>query len=230
MSVESIVERLTEAGYRNLTVDRNGNNTGSVVKVGKGPVVNVYDSGTVNVQGKAAEKETLEEVLAPVLSAGIADTSSPVSRTIFVVYGHDGRARNDLEAMLRRWDLEPLILEQLPSEGQTIIEKLEKYTNEDVSYAVVLATPDDLGHKKDKPDEAKLRARQNVVLELGLVLAKLGRDRVAILKPRTTDPFEDPSDIDGLIYIPYVDSVDDVRVQLAKEMNNKGITVDLGRL
>ena len=40
--------------------------------------------------------------------------------------------------MLRRWRLEPLILDQLPSEGQTIIEKLEKYTAE-VNFAVVLA-------------------------------------------------------------------------------------------
>ncbi|WP_315548932.1 TIR domain-containing protein [Lautropia mirabilis] len=47
--------------------------------------------------------------------------------------------RTELEAMLRRWRLEPLILDQLPSEGQTIIEKLEKYTAE-VKFAVVLAT------------------------------------------------------------------------------------------
>jgi predicted nucleotide-binding protein len=38
------------------------------------------------------------------------------------MYGHDGQARNDLEMILRRWDLEPLILDQLASEGQTIIE------------------------------------------------------------------------------------------------------------
>ena len=43
---------------------------------------------------------------------------------VFVVYGHDEPARTQLEAMLRRWGMEPLILDQLPSEGQTIIEKL----------------------------------------------------------------------------------------------------------
>ncbi|MBP3507977.1 MAG: nucleotide-binding protein [Lachnospiraceae bacterium] len=48
---------------------------------------------------------------------------------MFVVYGHDTVARTQLEALLRRWDLEPLILDQLVSAGQTIIEKLEEYTS-----------------------------------------------------------------------------------------------------
>ena len=69
--------------------------------------------------------------------------------------------------MLRRWGLEPVILDQLPSQGQTIIEKLEHY-QADVSFAVVLATPDDEGRGVTTPTETALRARQNVVLELGM--------------------------------------------------------------
>src|SRR5467141_2728628 len=103
------------------------------------------------------------------------------SRRVFVVYGHDDAARTEVEAMLRRWSIEPLILDQLPSEGMTLIEKLEKYSSEDVSYAIVLATPDDEGHVRGKADEKRFRARQNVVLELGMMLAKLGRKNVAIL-------------------------------------------------
>jgi predicted nucleotide-binding protein len=53
--------------------------------------------------------------------------------------------------MLRRWGLEPLILDQLPSEGQTIIEKLENYADQ-VGFAVVLATPDDEGHRANHQD------------------------------------------------------------------------------
>ena len=88
-------------------------------------------------------------------------------------------ARNQLETMIRRWGLEPLILDQLPSRGQTIIEKLEKCTN-DVGFGIVLATPDDEGHRRDHPDEKIFRARQNVVLELGMLLKDLGRQKVAI--------------------------------------------------
>jgi len=98
-------------------------------------------------------------------------------------------------------------------------------------FAVVLATPDDEGHPKDRPDEAKFRARQNVVLELGMMLRGLGRKRVAILLPQLdSGVMERPSDIDGLIYIPYPDKIDDARVQLAKEMNKQGLSIDLNDL
>lgn len=43
--------------------------------------------------------------------------------------------------------------------------------------------------------------RQNVVFELGLLLPKLGRFRVAILLKRQ-DQMERPSDVQGLIYLP----------------------------
>lgn len=230
MSTKEIVQKLRQASYPEPAVERNGNDTGYRIRIPRGPTVNVYDSGTVNVQGKPKAKAEVEEVLSGVIGSSGQTRGAPANRKVFVVYGHDTRARNDLEAMLRRWDLEPLILDQLPSEGRTIIEKLERYASDDVGYAVVLATPDDIGHKKEDPEDAKQRVRQNVVLELGLLLAKLGRDRVAILKPRIDDPFENPSDIDGLIYIPYVDSVDDAKTQLAKEMNRKGLTIDLDRL
>ena len=46
---------------------------------------------------------------------------SPKNNKVFVVYGHDKNARTQLEAMLRQLDLEPLILDPLPSDGETII-------------------------------------------------------------------------------------------------------------
>jgi predicted nucleotide-binding protein len=73
--------------------------------------------------------------------------------------------------MLRRWGLEPLILDQLPSRGLNIIEKLEDYT-EDVGSGVVLATPDDLGCPKDREDQKAFRARQSVVMDPGMPLVK----------------------------------------------------------
>ena len=83
-------------------------------------------------------------------------------------------------------------MDQLPSEGQTIIEKLEKYTGQ-VGYAIVLATPDDEGHRANRPDEKAYRVRQNVVLELGMVLSLLGRERVAILL-KESHSMEKPSE------------------------------------
>ena len=45
----------------------------------------------------------------------------------------------------------------------------------------MLLTPDDEGHRMGHPGEKKPRARQNVVLELGMFLSTLGRKHVAIL-------------------------------------------------
>lgn len=144
-----------------------------------------------------------------------------------MVYGHDDIARTQLEAMLRRWDLEPIILDQQASGGQTIIEKLEEY-GFDVGYAIVLATPDDEGKAKTE-SEYKSRVRQNVVLELGMFLSKLGRERVAILLKESPD-FERPSDIQGLVYIPFQNKVDEVSISLIRELSRQGYTIDSSRI
>jgi predicted nucleotide-binding protein len=140
---------------------------------------------------------------------------------VFVVYGHDTAARTETDAMLRRWGLEPLILDQLPSQGNTIIEKLEHY-QEGVEWAVVLLTPDDLGYPALDPTKSAPRPRQNVVLEMGMLLGRLGRDKVAMLYKKSDPPMELPSDIQGYIYIPYTASITETAQILAKEMAAAG--------
>lgn len=190
---------------------------GKCISLSNGGKVNCFTSGKYSVQGKAQD-----EVKA--ILEGVAPTSN---RKIFVVYGHDEIARTQLEALLRRWDLEPIILDQQASAGQTIIEKLEEYIA-DVGYAIVLATPDDEGKAKSE-SVTKSRVRQNVVLELGMFLAKLGRERVAILLKEATD-FERPSDIQGLIYIPFQNKVDEVSLNLIRELSRQGYTIDPSRI
>ena len=193
-----------------------------------GSKVNVFDKGTVTPQGKHVQKvKGLLGMAAPTTAAATATTVGH-RKKVFVVYGHDTDARSQLEAMLRRWDLEPLILDQLPSEGQTIIEKLEKHTSE-ANFAVVLATPDDIGYRCGHEDEKAYRARQNVVLELGMMLSKLGRTNVAILL-KQQENMERPSDIQGLLYIPFKDSVSDAALLLAKEMAAQGYSIDVSKL
>lgn len=231
MTPDEVQRRLEEAGLVLDKRSRLGNDTGEQLRFKTGEIVNVFDKGTLSVQGKnPARVRELLDVEDPGAGASVVrETPAARSRRVFVVYGHDQQARDQLEAMLRRWNLEPLILDQLPSEGQTIIEKLEKYTGDDVRFAVVLATPDDEGYARGKADERKFRARQNVVFELGLLLAKLGRARVAILL-KHQDQMERPSDVQGLIYLPFTDSVDETKVLLAKEMDKQGIHIDVAKL
>ena len=80
---------------------------------------------------------------------------------------------------------------------------------------------DDQGHVAGKSEEIQYRARQNVILELGMVLARLGRPRVAILHKESV---ELPSDIAGLIYIPFKERVDEVKAKLFGELQAAGYT------
>lgn len=227
MGLEEVRSLLARNGFKVLKEVRNGNGSGNQLRLESGQIVNVYDTGKVDVQGKNPERIrlVLGTATGGALAAPVTATTG-VSNKVFVVYGHDKIARTELEAMLLRWGLEPLILDQLPSGGQTIIEKLEAYIDQ-AGFGVVLATPDDEGHRAGHGDKKAHRARQNVVLELGMLLTRLGRDRVAILL-RDQVQMERPSDIQGLIYIPYKDSLQkEAGLVLAKEMLAKGYAIDL---
>ncbi len=186
---------------------------GKQLKLSNGCIINCYDKGTHNLQGK--NQDEVNKILQNSISNNL--------KKIFVVYGHDDYAKIELEALLRRWGLEPIILDQRASNGQTIIEKLEEYSK-DVGYAIILATPDDEGKSKSE-DGYKLRVRQNVVLELGMFLAKLGREKVAILLKEAKD-FEKPSDIQGLVYIPFKSKVEEVTANLIRELVQQGYVID----
>ena len=190
---------------------------GKCISLNNGGKINSFNTGKFTVQGKSQDQ----------VRAILEGSAEPNNKKIFVVYGHDEIARTQLEALLRRWDLEPIILDQQASGGQTIIEKLEEYGS-DVGYAIVLATPDDEGKAKAETTY-KSRVRQNVVLELGMFLAKLGRKRVAILLKEATD-FEKPSDIQGLVYIPFQDRVDEVSISLIRELTRQGYKIDATRI
>lgn len=233
MTHDDIVSLLQSNGYTVKSCDRLSNETGWAIKCNNGEIINQYDSGKILVQGK--NQDAIKTLLGQPIAIGASGTAavpaapqSLASRNVFVVYGHDNTARTELEAMLRRWGLNPIILDQLTSGGQTIIEKLETAANT-ANFAVVLATPDDEGHRANHIEEKAFRARQNVVLELGMMLTKLGRDHVAILM-KQQENMERPSDIQGLMYIPFKDNVAEAALQLAKEINAKGIAIDLKRV
>lgn len=230
MDIHKAKELLSREGFEFEEADL-ANGHGTQLRIGKDANVTVYHSGKCVVGGRKADMirhlfEHDEGTVKPRAASGLA---VPVeNRKVFIVYGHDTKALNETEGMLRRWGLEPLILGQLPSGGKTIIEKLEHY-RDGVGFAVVIATPDDEGHEKSQPETKLFRARQNVVLELGMMLAVMGRPKVAILMKSDVN-MEKPSDIQGLIYIPWKESVADGAVLLAKEMHSQGITIDVGKL
>lgn len=223
MKVDYIVKCLEGT---NLIIEENkrsGNNLATVLKLSNGCIINCYDSGKVVYQGKNVDE------VKHIMESGVAiNTNIEKNRKVFVVYGHDINARTQLEAMLRRWDIEPIIIDQLVSSGQTIIEKLEENTAK-TQFGIVLATPDDIGYARGREDEKRYRVRQNVNLELGMLLAKVGRSKVTILLSQAEE-MEKPSDIDGLIYIPFKNNVEEGNVLLAKELQKNGYEIDVTKL
>jgi hypothetical protein len=145
------------------------------------------------------------------------------SRRVFIVHGRDDSAKETVARFLEKLDLQPIILHEQPNKGRTIIEKFE--TNADVDFAVILLTPDDAGYPADQPQQARPRARQNVILELGYFVGRIGRERVCALHK---GGIEIPSDFEGVVYV----SMDDPqgwRLSLAREIKAAGIEVDLNR-
>lgn len=192
---------------------------GRQLKLRNGAVINIYNKNSVPyVQGKNdAEVKRLIGQL----------TGEEINKKVFIVYGHNEKVRDELEKLLQLWGMEPVILDKMAAGGKTIIEKLEREMSE-AGYGIVLATADDEGYRKGNPDEKKFRCRQNVVLELGMLMAKLGRDRISILLQHHED-LERPSDIDGLGYIPFEDELEPKAVKLLKEAVLRSVLQQCGR-
>ena len=191
-------------------------------------IVNYWPSnGTVQCQGKAEPKAELEAIFASdgAKVSPAATTAQEVGRTkIFVVHGHDTGALEQLELILRRLGLDPFILQNNDGESKTLIEALEQKIYKEAAFGIVLLTPDDFGYPKNKTDEDRQpRARQNVILELGMVMASLGRERMALLKKGA---LEVPTDVGGIIYIEFNEHVKEVAVKLATRMKGAGIEID----
>jgi len=145
------------------------------------------------------------------------------TRRVFIVHGRDRRVRDMVENLLRRLELEPVILEEFHPQSLVLLDKFEKYS--DVGFALILMTGDDVGALNLDGDEMHPRARQNVVLELGYFLGTLGRERVAVL---LDDGVEIPSDIHGVEYIPF--ATEEWRAKVCGALEAAGLRVDQSRL
>jgi len=152
--------------------------------------------------------------------------------------------------ILKDLGFNPIVLHEQPSSSLTLVEKLEKYS--DVEFVFVLLTPDDVdisradktyieltedmkkfpppsfGRIDYRPLVIKLqqllllRARQNVILEFGYFMGKLGRDRVCCLYKGDV---ELPSDMHGIVYLPFKDSVYECKAEIVTELKEAGYKV-----
>ena len=238
---------VSDSGYTGQWREDDGK---TVFRSEDGAVLNWWHStGTVQFQGPREAREALEDAISNLSSGslpsnaasdselakltpdaspqtvpiGPLSTEAAESGKVFVVYGHDGPACEQLELVLRRLKLEPFVLGNTSGGGLTIIEALEQEIMSPATgnrFGIVLLTPDDMGYQRtDKPETAEPRARQNVVMEMGMLIAAFGRKRVAILKK---GHLEIPSDASGIIYLPFNSHVKETAPKLCDRLEQAG--------
>jgi predicted nucleotide-binding protein len=156
------------------------------------PTESVQPTQTPQPRRAAQAAQPAQSVSVP---AQALNFDPPSKQRVFIVHGHDDVLRLEVENFIRRIGLEPIVLMDQASGGNTIIEKIERYG--DADFAVVLYTPCDVGRHKNAT-ELNGRARQNVVFEHGYFIARLGRHKVAAIVKQGV---EIQNDIQGVVYI-----------------------------
>lgn len=154
-------------------------------------------------------------------SANVESKAQPLTK-VFIVHGRDEALLHQVARFIERLQLQAIILHEQGNEGRTLIDKFKAKADE-ANFAVVLMTPDDMGALAG--DIPRPRARQNVILELGYFLARLGSNKVCALHKGGV---ETPSDFAGVVYV----SADNEswKTALARELRSAGIPIDGSRL
>ena len=143
---------------------------------------------------------------------------------IFVVHGHNEEMKEKVARFLEHLDLHPVILHEQPDRGRNVLDKLIEESKQ-ACFAIILLSPDDYGYSvKDRDEDRKTRGRQNVILELGFFIGKLGKDNVVALYQEDKN-FDLPSDVVGTLYKKY-DLAGAWKKEIAKELRAAGIQIN----
>ena len=172
-----------------------------------------------NAFEKHKEQKLPEKTITKSTSSKKTTSSKDNKKDVFIVHGHNEELKEKVARTIEKLKLRPVILHEQSNEGQTVIEKLEKHSN--VNFAVILLTYDDFGNVKSESKHNK-RARQNVILELGYFIAKIGRENAM---PLYEQGVELPSDISGVLYT-LIDETENWKFRLVKELKSAGFKVD----
>lgn len=148
---------------------------------------------------------------------------SRTSREVFIVHGHDETTKLEVARFVEGLGLQVVILSEQANRGRTVIEKFEAHAGS-AGFAIVLLTPDDFGGAASSAPENRPRARQDVILELGYFIGKLGRTHVCALYKGN---LELPNDIDGFVFIKHEGHW---KLDLAKELKAVWPEVDMNKL
>lgn len=112
---------------------------------------------------------------------------------VFISHGRTNDWTEVQDFIERDMDIPTLELAQEPNRGRSVLQKLDEESSH-CNYAVIVMTGE------DSDAEGNLKARENVMHEIGYFQGKFGLSAVCLLHEEGTNI---PSNIQGLVYIPF---------------------------
>lgn len=127
----------------------------------------------------------------------MADSNITNDRRVFIIHGHDETNLLKLEKMIRKFDLEPVVMKDERTDGlKTFLDKFEDLA-QTCAFAVALITKDDLVVK----DEVQIwQGRPNAMFEIGWFCKHFNRKRIILLVQRGAAVW---SDLQGVEYVSF---------------------------
>jgi len=131
----------------------------------------------------------------------------------FIAHGGDSPALSKLKSFLEALGVEPLVVEEQPSEGRSVGENVDWYARQ-ADCAVILATKGDIDGKT-----GRFIPRGNVLIEIGKS-QELFKDRIVYLLQAGT---KFPTNISEKVWGRFTTQrMDDAFIKIAKELTNWG--------
>ena len=130
--------------------------------------------------------EIAQKLIKPIISKS-------VSNGVFISHGRSNDWREVQEYIEKTLDYKTVELAQQPNLGRTVLQKLTEETDK-CHCAVIVMTGDDIAN------EGEIRARENVIHEIGYFQGKYGLEKVVLLHENGVNI---PSNIHGIIYISF---------------------------
>jgi predicted nucleotide-binding protein len=159
-------------------------------------------------------REKVEKLHSIKASLDLLALRTPSQCDIILLHSEPSSVADAVLTLLHDNLLKPIILKEYAHAGQTLIEQIQDDPR--IRYAIAILTPD------LHPSVATLhRADQNLILELGIFIGKLGRENVsAVIAPN----LDLPADFHDFQYIDF-DTEEAWKTKLSSELRQAGYEV-----
>jgi len=186
--------------------------------------------GNLQINADTLRKHTRRVLNETAAKSSTSTTSSSTDKTlkrlnqIFILHGQDEQKKT-VAALVQILGLIPVLMDE-KNEDKTIVEYLDKHSN-DVALAVIILAKNDPGIFQSDSKQPGWRVDHNFIYELGYFRGKLGRNRTCVLYLSDfQDEIELLSAFMGVIYIP-LDVDGSWMTQLAKAIQDTGLETNL---